>query len=188
MEHAKRGLILFMVFAFLVSSLGLSGFVIWQIVKDGKKSENDKTAERLQNEINQKKATQQEGSKVSEPLDGYSATPFNKDDVKELKVEVLKEGAGATATANSTVKVNYFGWTSDGKIFDSSKKNGAAPSPIEFPLSGVIKGWTDGLTGVKAGSTVRLTIPGAQAYGDTDTGTGRPFGPLAFVVEVIEVK
>jgi FKBP-type peptidyl-prolyl cis-trans isomerase len=81
--------------------------------------------------------------KKKEPLDGYEATSFDKTAVTELQVEVLQEGEGKEATAESTVEANYFGWTSDGKIFDSSKKDGQLQSAT-FSLKGVIKGWTEG--------------------------------------------
>ena len=122
-----------------------------------------------------------------EPLTGYEATPFDKAAVTELKVEVLKQGDGPAATEQSTVNANYFGWTSDGKIFDSTNSGGTA-SPVAFPLNQVIEGWTKGLSGVKQGSVVKLIIPGDMAYGNTDDGSGRPFGPLAFIVELKEVK
>lgn len=108
-------------------------------------------------------------------------------DVKELKVEVLKQGSGETLASDSSIKANYFGWTSDGKIFDSTNKEGSAVTPIEFSLGGVIEGWTKGLTGQKVGSTVKLTIPAEQAYGSTDTGSGQPTGPLVFIVEIKEL-
>jgi FKBP-type peptidyl-prolyl cis-trans isomerase len=125
---------------------------------------------------------------TTEPLDGYAAEPFDKAAVTDLKVEVLKEGDGEkVATPESKVTANYFGWTSDGKIFDSSKKDGVS-QPIPFGLNEVIKGWTEGLTGAKAGGVYKLMIPADKAYGDVDTGSGRPVGPLAFIVEVKGVE
>lgn len=183
-ENSKRVFIIVIVVAFLLSSIGFTGLVIWEMTKGKKDDPTADLQKQLQDQLNQQN---KESEMQAEPLQGFQATPFDKASVSQLKVETLKEGSGAVAAASSTVKVNYFGWTSDGAIFDSSQKGGTA-SPIEFKLSEVIPGWTQGLTGVKAGSTVRLTIPGAMAYGDTDTGTGRPYGPLAFVVEVIEVK
>lgn len=125
----------------------------------------------------------EEARKANEPLDGYKAEAFDADEVDELEVETLKKGTGATLKEDSTISANYFGWTADGEIFDSSKKSGKT-EPIEFGLDGVIAGWTEGLTGVKVGSVVKLTIPADKAYGDTDTGTGTPTGPLQFIVEV----
>lgn len=128
-----------------------------------------------------------EAKKANRPLDGYQAEAFDPATVTSLKTETLKEGDGAVATADSSVVANYFGWTSDGVIFDSSNKNGTA-TPITFGLNQVIKGWSEGLTGVKAGSTVKLIIPADKAYGSTDNGSGTPVGPLEFIVELKEVK
>lgn len=139
---------------------------------------------------NAKKQYQQlidEQRKANKPLDGYQAEKFDKSSVTELKVETLKEGDGQVLAADSTITANYFGWTADGKIFDSTNKNGTT-TPIDFSLAQVIKGWTEGLTGVKVGSTVKLSIPADKAYGDIDDGTGRPVGPLMFIVEVKAVK
>ena len=107
--------------------------------------------------------------------------------MKELKVEVLKQGEGETLAADSTISANYFGWTSDGKIFDSTNKEGSEVTPAQFGLDGVIKGWTEGLTGQKVGSVVKLTIPADKAYGAIDDGSGRPVGPLVFIVDIKEL-
>lgn len=143
-------------------------------------------------ETKQSQALQQQYQKQlaasAEPLDGYSAEPFNKADVKELKVEELKPGEGQEAAADSTVKVNYFGWTSDGTIFDSSKKNGTT-TPIDLSLNGVIKGWTEGLTGAKPGSVRKLIIPADKAYGETGSPPKiGPNEPLMFIIEVKSVN
>lgn len=131
---------------------------------------------------------QKQMTATAEPLSGYSAEPFDPASVSELKVETLKPGSGEkVASATSTVTANYFGWTSDGKIFDSSQKNGTA-TPIPFGLDQVIKGWTEGLTGASAGGVYKLLIPAEKAYGSTDDGSGRPVGPLAFIVEVQKVE
>lgn len=134
------------------------------------------------------KQYQEQASATAEPLDGYTADPFDKASVTELKVDELKAGEGAEATANSTLNVNYFGWTSDGTIFDSSKKNGTT-TPIDLQLNGVIAGWTEGLTGAKPGSVRKLTIPADKAYGETGSAPKiGPNEPLVFIVEVKSVK
>lgn len=100
-----------------------------------------------------------------------------------LVVQVLKEGTGKAATAKSTVKANYAGWNwGKGKEFDSSFSRGEA---AEFPLSGVIEGWTKGLTGMKEGSKVMLSIPAEMAYA---SGQGDAIGDLVFYVELTDVK
>ena len=86
-----------------------------------------------------------------------------------------------------TIKANYFGWTSDGKIFDSTNKEGSPVTPIEFSLTGVIPGWTEGLAGQRVGSTVKLVIPTEMAYGADAAAMGRPAGPLAFIVQITEL-
>lgn len=151
--------------------------------------QNDATdAQRQQEEYaRQLKEYQEQQQKANEPLEGYSAEAFEAASVTELKSDVLVEGSGAELKKDSKISANYFGWTSDGKIFDSSKKNGTV-TPIEFGLDGVIEGWTEGLTGKKVGSTVKLTIPAEKAYGSTDDGSGRPVGPLMFIVEIKELK
>lgn len=148
---------------------------------------NDNAKVDQQNQQDEYAKMIEEMRKANKPLDGYEAVAFDKAGVTELKVETLKQGEGAEVKADSTINANYFGWTADGQIFDSTNKNGTT-TPIDFNLGRVIKGWTEGLTGVKVGSTVKLTIPADKAYGDTDTGTGQPTGPLVFVVEVKEIK
>lgn len=95
---------------------------------------------------------------------------------------VLTPGTGTThPTPTSTVEVHYTGWTIDGDMFDSSITRGAS---IEFPLTGVIPGWTEGLQLMVEGEHRRLWIPGALAY---DGQPGRPQGVLVFDVELIRI-
>ncbi|EMQ96619.1 FKBP-type 22 kDa peptidyl-prolyl cis-trans isomerase [Paeniglutamicibacter gangotriensis Lz1y] len=113
--------------------------------------------------------------------------PKDKEAPAGLVVDVVKEGTGKVATATSKVSANYTGvrWE-DGKQFDSSYDRGEAS---DFGLDGVIAGWTQGLTGLKAGTQVMLTIPGDLAYGlDEASAQGRPAGTLVFFVELKEVK
>lgn len=135
-----------------------------------------------------RKQQEAEAKKVKQPLEGYTAEAFDKTAVTQVSIEELKAGGGKTATAQSTVSANYFGWTSDGKIFDSSRKDGVT-SPIEFSLQGVIKGWTEGLTGAKEGSVRKLTIPSDKAYGEQGSPPSiGPNEPLVFIVELKKVK
>ncbi len=182
-SRLKNAVIIIIVFGFLVSSIAGTFMLVMQ-------NDNQQTADQTQEELLQQlqeQQTQQQEDIVREPLEGYEAEAFNAASVTELKVETIKQGDGPAATADSTVGANYFGWTSDGKIFDSTNREGQT-TPVDFPLSDVIEGWTKGLAGVKEGSVVKLLIPGSMAYGDTDDGSGRPFGPLAFIVELKEVK
>jgi FKBP-type peptidyl-prolyl cis-trans isomerase len=180
--NATRIAILVAVAGMIFSSVGLTLVLLLQ--PDSSNSSQADQA-KLQQQIQEQQ--QKEASMPKEPLPGYESSSFDPASVTELKVETLKQGEGAAATKESTVTANYFGWTSDGNIFDSSNKGGTV-TPIAFPLNKVIPGWTEGLNGVKQGSVVKLTIPGEQAYGNTDNGDGRPFGPLVFIVELTEVK
>lgn len=100
-----------------------------------------------------------------------------------VSYKVLQQGKGGPKpTATSTVKVHYTGWTTDGKMFDSSVTRG---QQIEFPLNGVIKGWTDGLQVMSVGDKVRFWIPEALAY---QGQPGAPAGMLVFDVELFEIK
>lgn len=107
--------------------------------------------------------------------------------VSKLVVTTLIEGKGAPARAGQNVTVNYVGVTyADGKEFDSSWKRS---QPFDFQLGGgmVIKGWDEGLLGVKVGSRVQLDIPASMAYGD-NPGNGAPGGTLRFVVDLLAAQ
>lgn len=104
-----------------------------------------------------------------------------------LLYRIDREGKGKRATKDEDiVKVDYEGRTREGRIFDSSYERGQA---IEFPLNGVIKGWTEGMKLVKTGGQITLWIPAELAYGER--GAGQDIGPneaLEFTVELHEVN
>lgn len=137
--------------------------------------------------LKQQKDAAQLNAANSEGFDGYVARTFNGSDVKNLNVEVLSEGSGDTIKSTDSINASYFGWTSDGAIFDSSKKKNADDTPITFSLQQVISGWTEGLTGVKVGSIVRLTIPAAKAYGASGSGAIKANSPLEFIVKIHKI-
>ena len=102
-----------------------------------------------------------------------------------LASKVLLAGKGDQhPAAADTVTVHYSGWTTDGKLFDSSVQRG---QPTSFPLNGVIKGWTEGLQLMVEGEKRRFWIPAGLAYGESPGG-GRPGGLLVFDVELISIK
>jgi len=97
-----------------------------------------------------------------------------------------RDGSGASPGAADTVRVNYRGTFPDGREFDSSYKRG---EPIEFPLGGVIKCWTEGLQMMKVGGKARLTCPSAIAYGERGAGNViPPNATLVFEVELLGIK
>ncbi len=115
--------------------------------------------------------------------DGVPSIEFPENEAPaDLVVKVIEEGTGEEITEADTIAANYTGWSWQGEKFDSSFDRG---EPSEFPLSGVIPGWTQGLSGLKAGAKVLLVIPSDMAYGDQPS-QGQPAGPLAFYVEIVE--
>lgn len=99
-----------------------------------------------------------------------------------VQYKVIKEGNGPIPTDTSNVKVNYEGRLIDGKVFDSSYKRG---QPVELRANQVIKGWTDALVHMPAGSVWEVYIPQELAYGDREQGDIKPFSALIFKIELI---
>jgi len=106
----------------------------------------------------------------------------------ELDIEVLEQGTGQEAENGDSLKVHYVGTLEDGTKFDSSLDRG---DPFVFTLGvgQVIKGWDQGLLGVKVGEKRKLTIPSELGYGDSGAAGGKiPSGAtLVFEIEVLEI-
>ncbi len=103
-----------------------------------------------------------------------------------LQYKVVKEGSGAQPKEKDTVMANYRGTLIDGTEFDSSYTRG---QPATFPVSGVIKGWTEALQMMKVGSKYQLFIPANLAYGERAMGPDiGPNSTLIFEVELLDVK
>lgn len=102
-----------------------------------------------------------------------------------LQYEVINEGTGAVPTADNTVRVHYHGQLTDGTVFDSSVSRG---EPVEFPVTGVIKGWVEALQLMAVGSKWKLFIPQDLAYGERGAGAAiPPFAALVFEVELLDI-
>lgn len=102
-----------------------------------------------------------------------------------LQYEVIKMGTGPKPTAQNTVKVHYVGTLIDGTEFDSSVKRN---QPAQFPVSGVIPGWTEALQLMPVGSKFNIVIPEALGYGSRGAGEViKPFSTLIFQVELLEI-
>ena len=102
-----------------------------------------------------------------------------------LQYEILTVGTGTIPTFENKVSVHYHGTLLDGTVFDSSVDRG---QPAQFPVGGVIKGWTEALMIMPVGSKWKLFIPSDLAYGDR--GAGEKIGPgstLIFEVELLEI-
>ena len=101
-----------------------------------------------------------------------------------LQFEVLTAGEGAKPTRESNVRTHYHGTLIDGTVFDSSYERG---QPAEFPVGGVIAGWTEALQLMNAGSKWRLYVPSELAYGAQGVGSIPPHSVLVFDVELLDV-
>jgi FKBP-type peptidyl-prolyl cis-trans isomerase FkpA len=102
-----------------------------------------------------------------------------------LKYEILKDAEGPKPSATDQVTVYYKGTLTDGTVFDSSYDRG---QPATFPLSGVIKGWTEGVQLMSPGSKYRFTIPPELAYGSRNMGKIPPNSTLTFDVELVKIN
>lgn len=101
-----------------------------------------------------------------------------------VQYKVIKEGSGAIPSDTSMVKVHYEGRTIDGKVFDSSYKR---KEPVTLRCNQTIKGWTDAIVHMPAGSVWEVYIPQDLAYGERMQGDIQPFSALIFKIELISV-
>ena len=141
----------------------------------------EKDMEQKQKAAGEKNAS--EGTKFLEEnkkKDGVKTTASG------LQYKALKQGTGAQPKESDTVTVNYRGTLINGTEFDSSYKRGQSAT---FPLSGVIKGWTEGLQLMKVGSKYQLFVPPNLGYGDRAVGPDiSPNSTLIFEVELLDIK
>lgn len=120
-------------------------------------------------------------------LEDNKTKPGVKVTASGLQYIVMKEGKGKQPTAESNVEVHYHGTLMDGSVFESTVEKGKS---IEFNVSQVIPGWTEGLQLMKEGAKFKFFIPQELAYGANPRPGGpiKPFMPLVFEVELIKVK
>jgi peptidylprolyl isomerase len=174
----------------VVLTVGTIGSFIVLILANDNSAKDTTTAQQTATaSAAQAKASAQANADNSLALVGYSAATFDPASATSLQKEILVDGTGDEVKATDSINASYFGWTSDGVIFDSSlKKDATADAPVTFSLSGVIQGWTDGLAGQRVGSTVKLTIPADQGYGSTGSGIIPANAPLQFIVVIHSIE
>jgi FKBP-type peptidyl-prolyl cis-trans isomerase FklB len=137
-------------------------------------------------EQKQKAAADKNASEGAKFLEENKKKEGVKTTTSGLQYKVVKEGTGAQPKPTDTVTVNYRGTLINGTEFDSSYKRG---EPASFPVNAVIRGWTEALQLMKAGSKYQLFIPPNLAYGERAVGPDiSPNSTLIFDVELIDVK
>ena len=151
----------------------------------------DSVLEKAFNEINQiiqaKKAD--ESKDQSAVGDQFLAENAKRDEItitdSGMQYEILQAGEGDTPTSQSTVRTHYHGTLIDGTVFDSSVDRG---EPTEFPVNGVIAGWTEALQMMPVGSKWKLYLPYQLAYGERGAGGAiGPYAALVFEVELLAI-
>lgn len=160
------------------------------IVLANQNAKNDQTRytqlqTEYQNKVNDQ--TKELSDKYYEKFKQYESrvATFDGASVTELKTEDLAVGDGEALTAESSFTAYYIGWTPDGKIFDQSIDGNKLKAPFEASPGRTIKGWSNGVAGMKVGGVRELTIPSDQAYGASGSGSIAPNTPLKFVMMVI---
>lgn len=108
--------------------------------------------------------------------------------ITELKIETIKPGTGAAVKTGDTVSVQYTGTLTDGTKFDSSLDPGRQPFTFTVGQGQVIKGWDQGLIGMKVGEERKLTIPSSLGYGPASVGSIPPNSTLIFDIQLVSIK
>lgn len=161
---------------------------ISDVLSDAKPAISHREAQALLNEYFDKQARDQAKDAIAE------GKVFLEENAKKegvittksgLQYQVLTEGTGRSPKATDKVRCHYEGWLINGNVFDSSYQRG---EPADFPLNGVIPGWTEGVQLMKEGAKFRFTIPYMLAYGEGGAGASiPPYATLVFDVELIKV-
>jgi FKBP-type peptidyl-prolyl cis-trans isomerase FkpA len=190
MENQKGNTSVIVSFIIVAGIIGLVVYSLMRKTDNTNVEENTKSTtevnENTNNKQEVKKDTSQKPMEQNKRLLSNFTPVVN---VATLQKIDLVTGTGAEVKAGATVSVHYTGAVaSTGTVFQSSKDFGT--ESITFPLGNVIKGWTDGIPGMKVGGTRRLIIPAAQAYGaNPPGGSGIPANAdLVFDVELVNVK
>jgi len=168
----------------------LAGFISGITGKNAlMKKEEAQTYAQMKMEVVKAKALESQYGDNKKAGETFLAANAKKAGVKTLpggvQYKVIKEGSGALPKDTSMVTVHYEGKTIDGKVFDSSYTR---KEPTKFRANQVIKGWTEALVHMPAGSVWEVYIPQEKAYGSHDTGNIKPFSALIFKIELIDVK
>lgn len=153
--------------------------------------ERDELLKEFFAEIQEKQKAKEEAKRLLVKSEGQAFLDSNKlkegvkTSVSGLQYKIIKKGIGAYPKSTDKVEVHYEGKLLNGKVFDSSFQRGKT---IEFPLNGVIKGWTEGLQYINEGGEIELYIPYNLAYGERGAGQDiPPYSTLVFRVQLIAI-
>lgn len=191
-EWRKRIVAILAAVLFLITSVGFSGMVIWQMRKDGQKNKEDTKLQEVLKQAQDKQSAAQSSS-ASEPvtkkegkLEGTKLAGFTpQGTVTTLQITDPIVGTGAEVKASDTITAHYTGaLVADGTIFQSSLDSGR---PFTSALSGLIKGWQAGIPGMKVGGTRRLVIPAEQAYGSQSQAGIPANSDLVFDIQLVSI-
>jgi FKBP-type peptidyl-prolyl cis-trans isomerase len=129
----------------------------------------------------------EEGDVTEERTKAITEAADNNGKIKSMIIDDIKVGEGSEVKAGDTVAVHYIGTLQDGTEFDNSKKRG---EPFTFTVGSgqVIKGWDEGLVGMKVGGQRVLIIPSDKAYGERGVGPIPPNATLVFAIDLMEIK
>ncbi len=128
-----------------------------------------------------------DNSKTITQSESISAAPVDASPSGELKIEDIKVGTGKEVKSGDTVTINYVGTLENGQKFDSSYDRNQA-FVTQIGVGQVIKGWDEGVIGMKVGGKRKLTIPPDLGYGSRDMGVIPPNSTLIFELELLDVK
>ena len=179
---------------FLVTTIGATAYVVWQINDSGgvivpETAEQRAIAEQQDAVREQAEAAGQTCGISTVPTTDPRPIPTNvtqEGPVAELITEDIRVGEGEDVQPGDCVTALYYGTlATDGTRFDGNYAEG---QPIEFSLDGVIDGWTEGIPGMKVGGVRRLAIPAAKAYGEAQQGGIPPNSDLIFEVEILATR
>lgn len=184
-NNGQRVAAFFLALLFLLSTVGATAYVIWQINREDSPIVSETTQDQPQNDQTEQTCGQSQSAAVAPR--NIPTTTTTAGTLADLNKVDVKVGEGEEVQAGDCVAALYYGTlASTGAKFDGNYESGQT---IEFSLNGVIAGWTEGIPGMKVGGIRRLEIPAAKGYGEQGSGdTIPPNSDLVFEVEIIATR
>ncbi len=193
-SNGQRVAAFLLALTFLLSTIGFTAYVVLSLNSEESGLVDDTTSSDLQEqppadtpvELSQLSGACGSQTIVAQGARDVPETTTADVPVEELRTVDVQEGSGDEVQPGDCVAALYYGTlASDGSTFDGNYDTG---TPIEFSLTGVIPGWTEGIPGMKVGGIRRLEIPAAQAYGETERPGIPANSDLVFEVEILSTR